>query len=199
MWKACLKVAAERAGNAVRVLDRFHIMKKLSEAIDEVRRAAARQLKAEGKEPLLKKTRWLLLKWRDNLSERQIPRLEKILKLNLSTVRACLLKEEFRQLFDCNSPTRAKKFLKRWRRRAIRSRIEPPVKFAATLQNHRPLVINWFRTGRCHSSGTVEDMNLKARLALRKAFGFRSYEACELALYHTLGNLPQPEGAHSFC
>ena len=67
------------------------------------------------------------------------------------------------------------------------------------LQNHRPLVINWFRTGRCHSSGTIEGTNLKAKLALRKAYGFRSYAAYELALYPTLGNLPQPEIAHRFC
>ena len=193
-----VKVAAERAANAVRVLDRFHIMKKLCKPIDEVRRTDARRLKAEGREPLLEKSRWLL-KWRDSLSDKRIPRLEEILKLNLNTVRACLLKEEFRQFFDCNSTTRARKFLKRWRRRAIRSRIEPLVKFAATLQKHRPLVINWYRTGRCHSSGAVEGMNLKAKLALRRAFGFRSYEAHELALYHTLGNLPQPEIAHRFC
>ena len=146
----------------------------------------------------LEKSRWLL-KWRDSLSEKQIPRLEEILKLNLSTVRACLLREDFRQFFDCNSSTRAKLFLKRWRHRAIRSGIGPLVKFAATLQNHRPLVINWFRTGRCHSSGAVGGMNLKARFALMKAFGFRSYAAHELAPYRTLGNLPQPGIAHRFC
>ncbi len=58
------------------------------------------------------------------------------------------------------------------------------------LQNHQPLVLNWFSTGKQHSSGAVEGMHLKAKLALRKAFGFRSYQNYELALYHTLGHLP---------
>ncbi len=180
------------------MLDRFHIMKKLSEAIDEVRSADARKLKANGKQPALGKSR-RLLQWRDSLSEKRIPRLEEILMLNLDTVRACLLEEELRQFFDCDSPTRAKRFLKRWRRRTIRFQIVPLVKFAATLQNPRPLVINWFRTGRCHSSDAVGGMNLKARLALGEAFGFRSCEACELALCHTLGNLPQPDDARGCC
>ena len=75
MRKACLEVAADRAAGAGRALDRFRFMKKLSEAIDEVRRAAARKFKAEGKEPVLKKFRWLLLKWSDSLSEKRILRL----------------------------------------------------------------------------------------------------------------------------
>ncbi len=67
------------------------------------------------------------------------------------------------------------------------------------LQNHQALVLNWFSTGKQHSSGAVEGMNLKAKLALRKAFGFRSYQNYELALYHTLGHLPAPDDAHRFC
>ncbi len=199
MWKPYLTVVAARASQAVRVLDRFHIMKKLSEAIDKVRAGEARQLKAQGKQPVLKNSRWLLLKWREHLSELQVPRLQALLKLNLDTVRAYLLKEEFRQFFDARSPTLANKFLKRWRRRAYRTKLQPLAKFARMLTHHRPLILNWFRTGRCHSSGAVEGLNLKAKLALRRAFGFRTYDACQLALYHTLGHLPQPPDAHKFC
>ncbi len=104
MWKPYLTVVADRASQAVRVLDLFHIMKKLSEAIDKVRAGEARQLKAQGKEPVLKNSRWLLLKWREHLSELQVPRLQELLKFNLDTVRAYLLKEEFRQFFDARSP-----------------------------------------------------------------------------------------------
>ena len=199
MWKPYLQVAARRAGNAVRVLDRFHIMQKLGQAIDKVRAAEARELKAQGREPVLKRTRWLLLKWPGNLTGKQLPRLAELVRLNLRTVRAYLLKEEFRQFFDCRSPTRARKFLRRWRRRALRSRIQPMARFAETLQRHRPLILNWFRTGRCHSSGAVEGLNLKAKLALRKAYGFRSYKAYELALYHTLAKLPESDLAHRCC
>ncbi len=67
------------------------------------------------------------------------------------------------------------------------------------LTNHRPLILNAFRTGRCHSSAAVEGLNLKAKLTLRRALSFRTYDACQLALYHTLARLPQPPDAHKFC
>ena len=62
MWKPHLKVIAKKAGQATHVLDRFHIMAHLSKAIDEVRAQEVRELKAHGEEPVLTKTRWLLLK-----------------------------------------------------------------------------------------------------------------------------------------
>ena len=60
------------------------------------------------------------------------------------------------------------------------------------------LVLNWFRSGRAYMSGAVEGMNCKSKLALRKAYGFRSYKAYELASYQTLRNLPEHERAHRF-
>ncbi len=199
MWKPYLTVVADRLSQDVLVLDRFHFMNELSEAIDKIRAGEARRPKAQGKEPVLKNSRWLLLKWREHLSELQVPRLQELLKLNLDTVRAYLLKEEFRQFFDARSPTQANRFLKRWRRRVYRTTLQPLAKFARMLTHHRPLILNWFRTGRCHSSGTVEGLNLKAKLALRRVFGFRTYDACQLALYYTLAHLPQPPDIHKFC
>ena len=171
------------------VLDRLHIQQKLSKAIDKVRAAEAKQLKAEGRQPVLKNSRWLLLQWRENLSEKQVPQLEELVSLNLRTVKAYLLKEEFKQLWDCRSPTQAKKYLNRWRRRAVRSKIQPMMKVAKMLKTHRPLPF----------LGTVESLHNKAKMPLRKAYGFRSYKAYQLALFHTLGNLPEPEIAHRFC
>ena len=199
MWKAYLRVVQEQASQARHVLDRFHIVQKLGKAIDKVRAAEAKQLQAQGKEPVLKNARWLLLKRPERLTEKQEPKLAELLKLNLRTVRAYLLKEDFQLLWDCRSPTQANKFLKRWCRRATRSRIQPMQKVAKMLRKHRPLVLNWFRTGRAFSSGAVEGMNNKAKIALRKAYGFRSYKSYELALYHILADLPQHSLAHRFC
>src|SRR5882757_4439226 len=86
MWRPYLKVIAEFAGQAVHVLDRFHIMAKLNKAIDEVRAAEARQLQQEGEEPLLKHSRWCLLKRPSNLSDNQMSRLAELLKYNLKAV-----------------------------------------------------------------------------------------------------------------
>ena len=81
----------------------------------------------------------------------------------------------------------------------MRSKLGPMQKVAETLRTHGPFVLNWFRTGRSHSSGAVEGMDCKAKLALRKACGFRSGKSYALALYHTLGDLPKHEIAHTSC
>jgi transposase len=70
---------------------------------------------------------------------------------------------------------------------------------AGTLRRHRPLLLNWFRAGGEISNGSVEGLNNKAKLTLKKAYGFKSYTAVEIALYHQLGNLPEPNQTHRFC
>ncbi|MDE0608463.1 MAG: transposase [Anaerolineaceae bacterium] len=172
---------------------------RLGKAIDQVRAAEAKQLKAQGRQPVLKHSRWLLLKRPERLTEEQEPKLAELLKHNLRTVRAYLLKEDFQQLWDLRSPTQANRFIKRWCRRAMRSRIKPMQQAARMVRKHRPLILNWFRTGRAFSAGAVEGMNNKAKVALRRAYGFRSYKSYELALYHTLADLPQHTLAHRFC
>ena len=81
-------MAAERAGQAVHVFDRFHVMGHFSKAIDEVRAAEARKLSAEGKAPVLKRSRWLLHERLDNLTDAQPERLAEWVRRNLRTVRA---------------------------------------------------------------------------------------------------------------
>ena len=125
MWKPYLKVVAERAGQAVQVLDRFHIMSHFSQAIDEVRAAEARKLAAEGRAPVLKHSRWLLLKRPENLTDGQAERLAELVRRNLRTVRAYLLKEDFQRLWGYVSPYWAGRFLDRWCTRTMRSRLEP--------------------------------------------------------------------------
>ena len=49
------------------------------------------------------------------------------------------------------------------------------------------------------SSGVVEGFNYNVKLTMRKAYGFRTYEGVEVALYHRLGHLPEPELTHRFC
>jgi len=199
MWKPYLKVIARKAAQAVHVLDRFHIMAHLSKAIDKVRAEEARELKAKGYQPVLKNTRWLLLKRPENLTEKQEPRLAELVRYNLRSVRAYLLKEDFQFFWDYVSPYWAGQFLDRWCTRAMRSRLEPMKKVARMLRSHRPLLLNWFRAKGAISGGAVEGFNNKAKLTLRKAYGFRTFRAMEIALYHTLGALPEPQVTHRFC
>ena len=71
-------------------------------------------------------------------------------------------------------------------------------KFARSMRTHRELILNWFRAKGAISSGTVEGLNAKAKLTTRKAYGFSSYKMIEIALFHTLGDLPEPEVTHKF-
>lgn len=199
MWKPYLQVIARKASQAVHVLDRFHIMAHMSKAIDEVRAKEAKRLKREGYEPVLKGMRFCLLKRPENLTENQEVKLAQLVKYNLRAVRAYLLKEDFQLFWDYVSPAWAGKFLDRWCTRAMRSQLDPMKKVARMLRNHRELLLNWFRAKHAISAGATEGLNNKLKVTTRKAYGFRTFKVTEIALYHALGNLPEPEVTHRFC
>ena len=156
MWRPYLRVIRERCVNALNILDRFHIVAKMNDALNDVRSAEARKLVADGYEPVLAKSRWCVLKRRENLTSNQRVRLRDILKYNLQTVRAYLLKEQFQQFWDYDSPTWAGKFLDQWIALVMRSRIEPMKRVVKTLRSHRELILNYFRAKKQFSSGVVE-------------------------------------------
>jgi transposase len=199
MWKPYLKVIQKKAGQALHILDRFHIVAKLNKAIDEVRAGEHRQLHKDGYEPVLKNSRWCLLKRWENLTEKQEVKLQELVQYNLKSVRAYLLKEDFNGFWEYVSPAWAGKFLDRWCTRVMRSRIEPMKKVAKTIRNHKPLILNWFKAKKAFSSGIVEGLNNKAKVTTRNSYGFRTYRGAEIALYHALGNLPAPPMTHRFC
>ncbi|MBT3725824.1 MAG: ISL3 family transposase [Gammaproteobacteria bacterium] len=198
MWKPYLKVIKKKAGQAIHILDRFHIMMHISKAIDEVRAEEVKTLKAKGLEPVLTRSRWLLLKRPENLTETQETKLSELLQYNLKSIRSYLLKEEFQIFWEYMSPHWAGLFLDKWCTKTMRSKIEPMKKVAKMLRRHRPLLLNWFRAKKKFSSGIVEGFNTKAKLTTRKAYGFRTYKAAEIALYHALGVLPVPVTTHKF-
>lgn len=198
MWKPYLRVIAKKAAQAVHILDRFHIMAHMSKAIDEVRAKEVKELKTKGKKPVLTATRWCLLKRPENLTENQEVKLKELLACNLKTVRAYLLKEDFQWFWRYVSPTWAGKFLDAWCTRTMRSRLKPMKKVAKMLRAHRDLLLNWFRARGEAALGAVEGFNNKARVTTKRSYGFRSYDLLELALYQTLGDLPEPEVTHRF-
>ena len=75
---------------------------------------------------------------------------------------------------------------------------DPMKKFAKTLRNHRELILNYFRAKKQFSSGVIEGLNNKVKVTMRKSYGFRTFRITEIALYHGLGKLPEPEMAHRF-
>jgi transposase len=199
MWKPYITVIAEKASRALHVLDRYHIVAKMNTALDEVRAAESKDLKDKGYEPVLKKTRWCLLKRPENLTEKQGTALADLLRYNLKSVRAYLLKEEFCFFWEYIYPASARKYLLEWCNKAMRSRIKPMKKIAKMLRAHQRQILNWFKARDVISLGAVEGLNNKEKLVTRKAYGFRTYKAIEVALYHTLGVLPELKTTHRFC
>jgi len=199
MWRPYLNVISEMLPAALNVLDRFHIAKKLGEAVDEVRREETKQLHAQGYDPILKHSRYCFLKRPENLSEKQSTKLNEVLQYDLKSVRAYCLKESFDAFWQYNSAHWARWFMKKWCARAMRSRLGPIKKFVRTLRAHEDLLMNYFKAGKGYSSGIVEGMNLKINMGIRKAYGYKSFEIMKVALLHQLGELPEPEPAHRFC
>jgi transposase len=201
MWKPYLQVIAAQAGQALHVLDRFHITTHLNQAVDEVRRAESSRLRAAGQEMAqrLKHMRWPLLRRGSRVRGRARERLNALLASKLATARAWELKETFSHFWTYKSLIWAQAFLDYWGFRAMRSRLEPMKRVARMLRAHEALLLNWFRAKGEISAGTVEGLNNKIRVVTRRSYGFRTYEAMEIALYHTLGRLPEPESTHRFC
>ena len=199
IWKAYLTVISDRLPTAVHILDRFHIMQHFSKALDKVRAQETWRLKRDGQDPVLSKSRWCFLKRKENLTDTQGVKLSQLLKMNLRTVKAYLLKEDFQRFWDYTYPAWAEKFLHRWCFRTMRSNIEPMKDVAKMLRRHQGLILNWFRARKQFNNGIVEGLNLKWNLTVRKAFGFRTFNALQIASFHQLGDLPEPQFTHEFC
>jgi transposase len=198
MWKPYLNVIFKKVRQAIHVLDRFHIVKHLNDAVDMIRREEMRELKSRGQEVVLKDARWCLLKRPENQTDTQKGRLAELLKINLKSVRGYLLKEDFQLFWNYKSPYWAGRFLEVWNKSAMRSRLEPMKKVAQMLRGHHELILNWFRVKKKYSCGIVEGFNNRVKLTIRKSYGFKTQKITELVLYHTLGDLPQPDFTHKF-
>ena len=190
---------AKKAWQALHILDRFHVVAKLNKAIDEVRAVEAKELAAQGHEPLLEHSRWYFLKRAENLTDKQRTRLGDLMCYSLKAVRAYMLKESFQLMWEYKSYHWAGVFIDSWLTRAMPSRLEPIKKVARGIQTHQQLILNCFAAKKEFSSGIVEGLNYRIKLTIGREYGFRTLEAAEIALYHALGRLPEPQLTHEFC
>ena len=199
MWQPYLKVIAAQVGHTLHVLDRFHITLHLNQAVDRVRRAESGRLRGRPLAKRLKKMRWHLLRRGSRVRGHARIKLKALLASKLATARAWDLKECFQHFWRYKSPAWAAAFLDYWCWRALRSRLEPMKKVARMLRSHEELLLNWFEAKGEISNAAVEGLNNKIRVVTRRSYGFRTYKAMEIALYHTLGRLPEPGSTHRFC
>lgn len=195
MWQPYIDRIKEHFPEATLVFDRFHVVQNLLKAVDQVRREEAQELKKTNPE-LLKKTRYLWLKNPENLTDKQRARLGYLEQLNLRTNRAYLLKESFREFWEYGMKGWADRFLTKWFWWATHSRLKSMRDFAWTLRNHREDLLNYFNLR--IDNGAVEGMNNKAKVVSHRCYGFRTAKTYITALYHCLGNLPEPKLVHKF-
>ena len=189
MWAPYAKLVREHATNAQILFDRFHIVKHLNAAVEEVRRSEMRRLSLKEKVSF-KRSRWLLLKNPWNLTSDQQERLSTLVRWNTPIVRAYYLKEVFQLFWEYKQPKRAKDHLDKWMRSAMSSRLEPFKKFVRMLRSHLDGILSW--TKQRVSNGAVEGMNNKIKSISHRSFGFRSAENFIAAIYHCCAQLPLP-------
>ncbi len=152
-------------------------------AIDKIRATEAQELKTKGHQPVLTGSRWYLLKRPEHLTDKQTVKLKELLAINLKTIRAYILKEDFQHFGRYNSAGWVGTFLDDWCRHTMRSRLVPMKKVAKMLRTHRLLLLNWFRAKEKVALGVVEGFNNKAKVTSRKAYGFRNVEVLKIALH----------------
>jgi len=153
MWAAYVNLVRKHAPQAQILFDRFHIVKHLQEAVDEVRRSEVRRLTGKEK-TTFKSTRWLLLKNPWNLTNEQKERLSTLVRWNSPIVRAYYLKESFQLFWDYKQEKRAQDLLSKWMNSAMRSRLEPFKKFVRMLRSHLDGILPWTKLHL--SNGAVE-------------------------------------------
>jgi transposase len=195
MWMPYIKVIEEKAPDALLVFDKFHIVRHLMTAVDQVRRD---EVKEKGKEhkQLIKHSRYIWLKNPWNLTEKQKAKLGSLEKLNLKINRAYLLKESFRNLWSYKTVGWASKYLKQWFWWATHCRLDPIRKFAWMIRRHEKNILSYFKLP--INNASVEGLNNKAKIISRRAYGFRSIRNHILNLYHCLADLPWPKMVHTF-
>lgn len=183
MLPAYLKGAAEQFPLAEITFDKFHVLRLLNDAVDEVRRQEQKE------RPELKRTRYLWLRNRANLTARQQALLDELVnpkRVGLRTARAYRLKLAFQEFWELPLEL-AEPYLKRWYFWATHSRLPAMVRVARTIRKHWQGVLRWFRSR--VSNGVLEAMNSLIQAAKARARGYRTSENFITMAYLVCGKL----------
>ena len=186
MSGAYIKAVTEASTNAQIVFDRFHVQRLAHDALDEVRRDEVRKASASEKKSL-KKTRWALQKNPWNLTRFEREKLAMLERRNTPIYRAYLLKEALVAILDRRQVNVAETKLDEWLAWARRSKLDPFVRLAKTIDKHRDGILAYVRTRL--NNGRVEGLNSKARVITRRAFGFHSAASLIAMLFLCCGGV----------
>jgi transposase len=181
MSPAFIKGVTENLPRAAITFDRFHAVKIVNDAVDQVRRAEQKR------RSLLRGTRYIWLRNPANLSERQQATLDNLPTRHLKTARAYQIRLAFQDLYDQPCPETAAGFLKKWYFWATHSRLEPVIDAAHTVKRHWDGILRWFDSK--IANGLIEGINSLVQAAKSKARGYRSIRNLKAMVYLLAGKL----------
>jgi len=184
MSPAFMKGVEENLPNALITFDKYHIMKVVNVAVDKVRKAEAKQ------QDLLRGQKYVFLKNRQNLTESQLKTLhslESMPRLNLKTVRAYHIRENFQEIYKEETQEGFERALKKWYFWATHSRIEEIKEAARTIKRHWSGVLHWYDSK--INNGILEGLNSLIQAAKAKARGYRTFKNLKTIIYMLTGKL----------
>ena len=182
MSPAFIKGVADNLPKAAITFDKFHAVKIINEAVDQVRRA---EQKTQG---ALRGTRYIWLRNPANLSERQKATLDSLPTHHLKTARAYQIRLAFQDLYEQPSTRDGRPaFLKKWYFWATHSRLEPMIEAARTVKRHWDGILRWFDSK--IANGLIEGINSLVQAAKAKARGYRSMRNLKAIVYLLAGKL----------
>lgn len=179
MWKPFRASTTRHAPKARIVFDKFHILRHLGDALDEVRRREYKRVN-EKERRFIKGQRYTLLSNQANLDEDGRRSLKLLLKANKRLNTAYLLKETFGQLWDYQYPASARKFFENWKAQLKWQRLEPYEKFAAMVERHWDGIVAYCHPDNKVSLGFMEGLNNKIRVIQRRAYGLKDLRYLKL-------------------
>ena len=191
MWKPFRKATRNHAPNAQIVYDKFHIIRHLADALDQVRRSEYKRVN-EKERRFIKGQRYTLLSHKSNLDMEGRRALQMLLKANKRLHKAYLLKESFGQLWDYTNPAWARKFFERWKDQLRWQRLKPFEKFAALIENHWDGIVSYCHPDHKVSLGFMEGLNNKIRVIQRRAYGIKDQEYLMLKVITSFIKEPKP-------
>jgi len=167
MSPAFIKGVKENLPEAEITFDKFHIIKLINEAVDQVRREEGHYT------PELKGNRYIFLKNSVNLTEKQKEIKEELslAKLNLKSIRAMHIREAFQQIYQAESAEKFEGLLNGWYYWATHSQLAPIVKVAKTIKKHWEGILSWKKSQ--INNGILEGLNSILQAAKRKARGYK--------------------------
>lgn len=189
MSQAYIGAIETHCPNAKLVLDRFHIVKKLNEAVDQVRKEQWREASVDERKAL-KGLRWLLFRHSSTRSKRQTRILNQLRRGNRRIHRAWILKDEFEQFWDYKAPWAAERFLKRWTTTALKSRLEPIRDFVKTVREHWHRIIPFIESR--ITNAIAEGLNRIIKIVKNRASGFRTLQAFTDMIFLAVGDVDLP-------